>query len=379
MKTTRFFTTLVVAFFTIATTFGQSQKPNAFFVTNNNERLYIYGNEIDYVGLTSIKYKNELGEKTSIKMGDIRYFLVNGELKSNFDGNPEFERVIAFNDKYILTYIHNAKKLYSVWDREYKEVESNINVNYSLEKREKILKETVFKYFKDCEPLQKALLSYDGGSMTSNDYRIEPYINYYNCGNAPDIILEDGKKPSYLIEKLTIGRPDPDYFGINKSGEKVFLHNYTSFMGENTIRYYAKHDAIAVTLSNTIDWKTLYINNFDYDRVFKNFKTEKDKLMMHAILAFSEKYVLTSDFVIKDWRKRNRFFIHDRQGNLVEKLFTEDKLPEMFDKYFNEYPDLKKMLERIKVDEEQLKREIKVEDVINYIKLGESTPDMINE
>lgn len=373
MKTTRFFITLVVTFFTIINVFGQ--KPNSFFVTNDNERRYVYGDFIDHIGLSTYKYKNELGEKASIKMGDIRYLVVNGELKSNFDGNLEFERVIAFNDKYILTYIHNARKLYSVWDREYKEVERNINVNFSVKKREEILKETVFKYFKDCEPLQKALLSYDGGAMGTNDYQREPLINYYNCGNAPDLIPE----PAYVKEVLTIGRPDPEEFGINNNGEKHFFYQSNSVLQANTFTYYAKYGTIATTPSKTTDWKTIRRTSSDKVRTFKNFKTEQGKLLMHVILVFSDKYVLTSDFYMKDLDKRNRFFIHDRQGNLVEKLFTEDKLLEMFDKYFKEYPQLKEVGKYLKKPGDKSKQSSVIVDILNYIKLGESTPDIMYE
>ena len=159
----------------------------------------------------------------------------------------------------------------------------------------------------------------------------------------------------------------------------MIFYNDNSQIKTNTFTYYAKYGAISTTSSKTTDWKTIRNICNNNLRTFKHFKNEKGKLLMHVILAFSDKYVLTSDIYLTGFERRNRFFIHDRQGNLVEKLFTEDKLLEMFDKYFKEYPELKQVEKYLKKPGDKSKQSSGIEDILNYIKLGESTPDMMYE
>jgi hypothetical protein len=353
LSTKHFVATLVVAFFTVINVY--SQKTNDYIITKEKETIYLHGDKIESDEF-SVQYTSENGKKASVKISKIFMLVVGNKVFLNLKG--PLESVEAFSDKYILTYHSSSRSLYSVWDRDYNEVQKNINVNYSDEKREKILRESVFKYFKDCEDVQKLLLD----NPTA--------LNYFNCNNATDLVTGKEGKSSTIKEKKAEPESDKERnYGINQKGEKiVFL----------TIQYAANRQRMAYTTmgnafpksANMIDWKLLHLYLDNDDRIYQNFNLSDGKKVMLEVLVFSDKFILTR---LMKPTKMGEYYIYNRERNMVENLFGEDKLVEMFNKYFKDYPKLIEIIQ----SNSQFHRDIV--SGLSYVKCGESTPDLTVE
>lgn len=332
MNTKHVVATLAIAFFTVINAFGQ--KPNTFFITADDQKHYIYGDEIAF-WRGSFTYVGENGKKVEKKTNDVKLLYTGtkiyyGFLSQKVKENNNLKEIVAFNKDYILVqypyteydewfiYKRDDLSMQLLIDEDGKKKAKAIEFYYryaaSKKKNKKIIPANMSLYFPECpELIEKQLANNEEG------YPINSGISYYNCGNAPDFFTNEVEEKA--PNKTEENEKEPEQFIMTNEGEKIKAAAFYREPQNIAVQYYEKLGATAMSgikVINTSKIKYIVVG----DELYLPLNNKNGKLSMMEIVAYSSKKVLAYD------HSKSTYNVYDRNNKLlVGEIKKEDILP----------------------------------------------------
>ncbi len=355
LGTKHFVAALVVAFFTVINAFGQDEdnKPSDFFININDEKIYIYGDKIMFYPITgrpgSIKYIDVNGKDSYINEDQIKLFVVNNDVSigiPNKKGKIRMERIVAFNNNYLLT--ENPFSFIS-----YKEVDirkrddltiimtSNIMIGRAKKDANSLITDMINTYLPECpELLEKQLKNIEDG------FGVNDGISYYNCGNANDYFTN---KPVEKEETTEESKPieEEDGYILTTKGEKL---KASSILREpqDFIHYYEK--AFKGVYSGL---KIIHAGKVKYfkfgKKLYLPLKNSKGAVYMMEVLVYSNDRVLVYD------HSKKAYNVYDRNNVLLVNNIKKEAILPIVQEHFSSCKDVvSQMEENVKFHREAL-------------------------
>ena len=342
--TQQFKTTILLTVFILLAITIKAQTGN-YFVKHDGTVVQMHGDKARFTGY--IYYTDENGNPEKIYQDEVK-LLVFGKavFYSRKEGGPLY-RIVAFNDNYIIGgTLKSQVMFYWVFERkDFNTVTKNGLALYGSRpkasiKLKKLYDENFGVYFKNCNELNEAC--YKNINEIQNAF-ID--IDYYNCGSSIDLIT--GNPVDKNVKTQPVMEQEPVYFYVNTSGEKIIIENNTK--GEQDL----KNNRIA-SLNPNFKYN-IGLSYFNGRPIYKS-KTVPSKSVKYIYLSDNIYAPLTikseerivkiicfnNDFVL--FPEKKGWVIYDRNiSAIIEKM--DDKISPLLDKYFNDCPDLRKLVD----------------------------------
>ncbi|MBL4593212.1 MAG: hypothetical protein JKX68_05270 [Flavobacteriales bacterium] len=374
--TTKIIFGIILIFCFSTGSYAQTNDGN-YIITMDGDSIIIYGDKVT-VDPSFIYYINDEGKRKGAKHRHTKMLHVSGTYFLRFAKDTKKDdlyRVVAFNDKYILgayvgdkTIVLNDRNLNSVVKAKYYNIyNKDVSGRYK-----KLFDETIGKYFIECPGLIEAI--------SKNIFDATPIatgINYYNCGNAPDLItnkvesiISESQENIDNEEEKEVADDKSKSFGITNEGEKIMFASPAALNSRGKFNYQLKEQKIGgYKASNTSKFK-LIVNN---DRLYIKLNVNTKRKYMMQVLSFNDKYILAGTWVGYSSKPAvNKCYIYDRDYNIIEGGVEKEDVSQLVKKYFSECQDL------IEAVEDNVKNHRSLNFGINYYKCGE-VPDLFQQ